>query len=89
MSPTSLELSYRSGTPFAGYLYLPRQTHDRCARSEPREAGLVVDFAADGRPIGIEITSPRAATPEAVNRTLASLGLPPVPPEDLAPLRAA
>jgi hypothetical protein len=89
MSPTSLELSYQSGTPFAGYLYLPRQTDDRCARSEPREAGLVVDFAADGRPIGIEITSPRAATPEAVNRTFASLGLPTVPPEDLAPLRAA
>jgi hypothetical protein len=89
MDPTFLELSFRSGKAFAGYLHLPRPSNTRCARSEPREAGLVVDFNSDGQPIGIEITAPKAASPEAVNRTLVALGLPPLPGEDLEPLRAA
>jgi hypothetical protein len=35
---------------------------------------VVVDYAADSRPIGLEITAPRTVTLESINRTLISLG---------------
>ena len=83
-----LQLSYRKGKLLAGYLYLDRpgikSEHTRQA-----EAGLVVDFAPEGHPIGIEITSPTLFTLDALNRVLVSLNLAPATPSDLAPLVAA
>jgi hypothetical protein len=51
--------------------------------------GLIIDFAADGGAIGIEITAPRRLTAASLNRVLGSLGAQRVTPADLAPLRAA
>ena len=51
--------------------------------------GLVVDFAADGRAIGIEIVSPKRVDVAGLNALLARLGQEPVAPEDLGPLVAA
>jgi len=84
-----LEVTYRHGRPLAAYLFLPRRARDRSARTHRAAPGLVVDFARDGRPIGIEITTPSRVTLTAINRVLRSLGVPTLTRADLAPLRAA
>jgi len=84
-----LEVTYRHGQPFAAYYRLPRREGDRVEWSRPCEAGLVVDFTADGRPIGIEITEPSRTDVATFNRLLLSLGLDPVEASVLAPLSAA
>jgi hypothetical protein len=66
-----------------------RQDGDTSARTERVDGGLLVDFSADGRPIGIEISSPSQLDLRALNKTLARLGQRPVGPEDVAPLVAA
>ena len=81
-----LEMSYSHGKPMAGYLYLPRQDGDQAVRSREATAGLVVDYASDGRPIGIEIVSPSAVSIEAINDLLAELHQEALTEEDLAPL---
>ena len=58
-------------------------------RTRQVRGGLIVDFAADGKPIGIEITAPEQLTLVTLNRLLKQLGYPPVRRADLAPLRAA
>jgi hypothetical protein len=89
MSSTYLEVTFCDGKPFAAYLQLPRKSGDHAARSRKAEAGLVVDFAADGRPIGIEITSLSQFSVAALNRVMTSLDLTPVAPGALSPLVAA
>ncbi|MCL2648191.1 MAG: DUF2283 domain-containing protein [Phycisphaerales bacterium] len=83
-----LHLSYSNGKLLAGYLYL-EDPSIKSVRSREAEAGLVVDFAADGHPIGIEITSPAQFSLDALNRVMASLNLAPASPTDVAPLIAA
>jgi hypothetical protein len=89
MSQRELEVTFRNGTPVAAYLYLPRNADDRSARTERREAWLLVDFAEDGRPIGIEITAPQQLSLDALNRTLADFEQEPATDQELAPLVAA
>lgn len=84
-----LEVTFRHGRALAAYLYLPRRTRDRSARTRRVEPGLVIDLAADGRAIGIEITAPTRVTVTALNRVLRELGATLVTRADLAPLRAA
>src|SRR5688500_8152473 len=57
-----LEVTFRHGRPLAAYLVLPRRARDRSARTRRAAPGLVIDFTADGRPIGIEITAPSRVT---------------------------
>ncbi len=73
----------------AAYLYLPRQSGDVSERSEKRDGGLVIDFAADGRAIGIEITSPGELSINTLNRALADVDQAPASHDELAPLVAA
>jgi hypothetical protein len=89
MKESYLEITFRHGRPLAAYLYLPREGSAKSARTEQAAPGLLVDFAAEGRPIGLEITAPGKVTAATINRVLASLGLAPLPDADLAPLRAA
>ena len=84
-----LEVTFRKGKPLAAYLYLPRRTDDVSARTERHESGLLIDYASDGRAIGIEITAPSHLTLEAVNEVLSSLQQEPATVDDLAPLLAA
>jgi hypothetical protein len=49
----------------------------------------VIDFASDGRPIGIEVTTPRLVTVIAINEVLSKLGMPTMSERDLAPLKVA
>jgi hypothetical protein len=89
MKHSYLEVTYRKGRALAAYFYLPRRADDKSVRTEQVHGGLVVDFAADGRPIGIEIPSPSRFDLSALNGALVRLGHEPVRPEDLSPLVAA
>jgi len=89
MSDQYLEVSYRHGKAFAAYLFLPRQPDDRSVRTERFSEVLVIDYADDGRAIGIEIVHPNAVTIEEINLALVHVNQSPMRQEDLAPLRAA
>ena len=90
MTERSLQITYRKGRPFAAYLYLSRPSGAKSARTEASAKGLlIVDYAADGQPIGIEITAPAAVTLDQVNALLARLDQPPLREEDFRPLVAA
>jgi hypothetical protein len=89
MKETYLEITFRHGRPLAAYLYLPRKGDEKSARTEQAAPGVLIDFAAGGRPIGLEITAPDRVASATINRVLADLGLSPLPDADLAPLRAA
>ena len=90
MIEQSLQVTYRKGRAFAAYLYLPRPTGERSARTEASsDRLLVVDYAADGRPIGVEITAPEAVTLERINGLLEALGQPLLSEGEFRPLTVA
>lgn len=84
-----LEVTFHRGRALAAYLYLPRDPKEKSARTKRVEPGLVIDFTADGKPIGIEITAPGQISLAVINRVLEELGRSPVTQTDLAPLLAA
>ena len=89
MKHSYLEVTYRKGRPLAAYYYLPRRAGDRRARTKRADRGVLVDYAQDGRAIGIEITAPSSVDLALLNRVLGRLGQKRVRREDLAPLVAA
>ena len=59
-------------------------------KTEASDDGLlVIDFASDGRPIGIEITDPHAVTLDRLNAELHRLRESPLPDAEFQPLRVA
>lgn len=89
MQEAYLEASYLNGRLLAAYLYLGPRSGRKSARTEEAGPGLVVDYAATGQPIGVEITTPELVTARDVNAVLRHLGLAEMTPEQLRPLRAA
>ena len=90
MTERSLQVTYRKGKPFAAYLYLSHRAGEKSVRTQATaDALLVVDLAADGRALGVEITAPHAVTLERVNALLAELGEPPLGEEEFRPVLAA
>lgn len=89
MKTRYLEVTFRKGKPLAAYLYLPREPGAKSARTELMGSGLLVDYQADGRPIGLEITVPDKVTLDQINSILKQLNLPLLDPQELAPLQAA
>lgn len=89
MKAPYIEITYRRGRPLAAYVYLERAPDERSVRTEPAGAGLLVDYGATGRPIGIEVTNPGEASVVPLNQVLRDLGLPVLSDSDAAPLRAA
>jgi len=89
MKQIYLEVTYRHGRPLAAYLYLPREKGDKSIRTGKVEPGMVIDFAQDGRAIGVEMTAPTLVTAADLNCVLTELGAPPIPKEDLTPLKVA
>jgi len=89
MKKRHLEVNLKEGKPLAAYLYLPRVDSEKSARTEQAGEGLLVDYAADGRPIGIEITAPELVTITVLNELLERLGFERLRPEEAAPLQAA
>ena len=84
-----LEVTFRDGTTVAAYLYFPRRSGEKSVRTERRECGMVVDFADNDRPIGIEITAPEALSLDVLNRALIALNQEPATAQEIAPLAAA
>jgi hypothetical protein len=90
MTERSLQVTYRKGRPFAAYLHLSHPTGEKSAKTIGSPDGLlIVDYAATGRAVGIEITAPRAVSLERLNLLLGELGETPLAEEDYAPARAA
>jgi len=89
MKLSYLEVTFRRGRPLAAYLYLPRESGDKSDHVVQAGSGLLVDYTADGKPIGIEITAPTQVGIMALNRVLAGLNAPALTHDDIAPLRAA
>ncbi len=84
-----LEITFRNGRPLAAYLYFPRTAGARSVRTVKIGNGLLVDYAAEGRPIGLEITSPTHVNSDQINEVLRELDVPQLDPEELDPLQAA
>jgi uncharacterized protein YuzE len=57
MNTAYLEVTYHQGKLVAAYYYLPRLPEQRSVRTRRVEPGLLIDYAKDGRPIGVEITA--------------------------------
>ncbi|MFW6206526.1 MAG: DUF2283 domain-containing protein [Gemmatimonadota bacterium] len=89
MKNLSLQITYRKGKPFAAYVYLPHQPANRSVRCEELRPGLVVDFDADGNPLGIEVISPTVTSIDELQQVFEELGLEQPDPNDLQPLLAA
>ena len=88
MNQRYLEVTYRKGKPLAAYLYLPRVAGDTSVHTERPAPGLVIDYSADRRPIGIEITAPGKVTLAGLNQVLVSVGQNPATADELAPVLA-
>jgi hypothetical protein len=90
MTERTLQISYRKGRPFAAYLHLSHPTGQRSARTAASSDGLlVVDFASNGQPMGVEITAPQAVALGRLNQLLSDLGEQPLGEQEYRPLRAA
>lgn len=89
MQRAYLEGAFRHGRPLAAYYYLPSTPGQKSARSRRVEPGLVIDYAPNQQPIGIELTAPTQVSLDQFNRVLRELGQPAITQQDLAPLRAA
>ena len=90
MTERTLQVTYRKGKAFAAYLHLSHQTGEKGARTVPSSDGLlVVDYAHDGKPIGVEITAPAAVPLNRLNRLLADIGETPLNEHDYLPVWAA
>ena len=87
--PSYLQVTYRQGKLQAAYLYLPRRPGDVSVKTLATGRGVVVDFTANGRAIGVELLSPATTTLEEVNETLRQANQPTIRSEHLAPLLAA
>lgn len=83
-----LEVTFRKGKPFAAYLYLPRPTGTRAARTVEAGRGVQVDFDEGGTAIGVEISAPSAISLADLNSILVSHGISALDAEEAAPLAA-
>jgi len=89
MKARYLEVTFRKGKPLAAYLYLPREPNAKSVNTEDFGSGLLVDYQADGIPIGLEITAPTKVTLDQINTVLSQLNLPLLEPQEITPLKAA
>jgi hypothetical protein len=90
MTERSLQVTYRKGRAFAAYLHLSHVTGEKSAKTVASPDGLlIVDYSANGRPVGVEITAPQAVPLERLNELLADLGESPLAEQDYKPVRAA
>ena len=89
MSTPSIEITYRRGRSVAAYVSFDGGSAARSHSTREAAPGLVVDFARNGKAIGLELVAPRTVTLAAVNKVLKAVGLPALRRTDFAPLRVA
>lgn len=86
MRPMEMTISFMRGRPYAGYLYLESHRADKSANTKEMRAGLVVDFNADGQPLGVEILRFDATVVADLVELLGELGVDPMPSGELGQL---
>ena len=89
MVATSLQITYRKGKPFAAYIYLGRKPGVESVRTEEIAPNLLIDYAKDGTPLGIEIVSPSSVSITEIQDVFDRLGLRRPALAELEPLKAA
>ena len=89
MKQRYLDVMFCRGRAIAAYYHLPRRRGQKSHHTVKAGSGLVIDFARDGMPIGIEIVSPGKVSPTAMNRILKKFGFEQITRAELAPLLAA
>ncbi len=88
MKQRYLEVTFRKGKPLAAYLYLPRKSGVRIARTIDAGHGVRVDIDDHGAPMGVEITAPGAVTVAELNAVLVRHGIAALDKDEWAPLAA-
>jgi uncharacterized protein YuzE len=88
MKQRYLEVTFRKGKPFAAYLYLPRPTGARAARTIDAGSGVHIDVDEAGHPIGVEITAPSRLSVGDLNAILTRHGVGELDEREYAPLAA-
>ena len=86
---SQLQVTFIRGRPIVAYYRFREPSRRRVQRTEELEPGLVVDFARDGRPLGVEIVDPPLTTMAAMNRVLRRLKQSRVTRRDMKPLRVS
>jgi hypothetical protein len=81
-----LEVTYRKGKALAAYLYLGRRSEDRSEKTIDVGNGMILDLAADGRPIGVEISSLSRFDLGLLDACLAKYGIPAVRSDEIRPI---
>lgn len=89
MRDVYLEVTYRRGSPWVAYLHLSRNPGDESDRCVEVEPDMVLEINAEGKLMGIELTTPELVTLEVVNEVLEEYGFEPLDASDLKPLLAA
>ena len=89
MKGRTLQITYDNGRPLVAYLGFPHPIGVRSASTREAGDGLVVDFDADGMPLGLEIVNPEIVTGEQINAVLETLGIPMLSPKELRLFPAA
>jgi uncharacterized protein YuzE len=88
MKQRYLQVTFRKGRPFAAYLYLPRPTGARAARTIDAGNGVRIDFDDRGTAMGVEITAPSAVSVAQLNAILAENGIAELDATEFAPFAA-
>lgn len=81
-----LKVTLRGGRLLAAYLYFRKDSNTQVAGTKREAHGMLVDYSADGIPLGIEFVAPSKLTLAKVNALLQSLGEEPASVEELWPL---
>ena len=89
MKTVSLQITYRKGKPFAAYIYLSRRNGPKSVRTEAISEDLLIDYAQDETPLGIEIVSPGMVSIDEIQAVFDRLRLDRPPLIELEPLKAA
>jgi len=84
-----LEVTYRKGKPFAGYLYLSDARPRVPCRTEEVRPGVLIDIGDDGEPLGIEFLSPGSVTLDDLRAIEARLSGAHLEWQDLSPILAS
>ena len=75
--PRDFNVTYREGPLTAAYLRFQAVAPGGVARTQPDPDGMLVDFNAQGRPVGIEFIAPSKITVSGINTLLTKLNQPP------------
>lgn len=88
MSTFTVQVTYRGGKPLAAYIYLSGRKGRKSVRTEEFRPNVLIDYAADGSPLGVEVLSLRL-TSDDLYAVFDHLGLDRPDPHELQPILEA